>query len=563
MKNKNIHITITQLLLGTCLLLQPLRAETPDLELSPFGIGSSAQRSRDLDKWMPQMAEIGIRDLRSFGGGWGGIEPEQGQWKWDTMDERLALLQTLNVQAGVLLLGTPKWKVNESKGLPLQSLPEWSNYVSQVVGHTKGRVKYFEVWNEPPNGTRNAPPSDYAKLVVASYDAAKAANPDAMVGLAAKSAYLYYLDAAIKAGAKGHYDYITLHPYEILGTVVSHPGTEPIFLTIASKVRKMLAAQDPEKVNVPIIFTEIGFDSKRGVDKQAEAAVKAYVMGIAQGIACIQWFEGMDGDSGPLGLIDGAGTPRPAYTAVAQLIHYLGRHPAYLGWILLNDKHYAFVFQGAKGTVLATWAATTSPDEVDFGQPVQIVDPSTGTVTQAAKKTLTSAPILVAGVPDKLLAQAKSNKNKPFPWSGDYTEAKSVSVTMGEKKIEKGLHTNSAETIAADVVAYGGNARAGNVPGGNVFMVDPNFLSYTTVPIEISAVVRLNEKNEPAKLVLEYESTSGYKKAEPLDVPDNTKWHTVTWRITDAQFVSSWAFDFRLNSGKYFIQSVTVTKLPK
>ena len=72
-----------------------------------------------------------------------------------------------------------------------------------------------------------------------------------MVGLAAKSAYLYYLDAALKAGAKGHYDYITLHPYEILGTVIAHPGTEPIFLTIASKVRKMLAAQDPGKVNVP------------------------------------------------------------------------------------------------------------------------------------------------------------------------------------------------------------------------------------------------------------------------------------------------------------------------
>ena len=113
------------------------------------------------------------------------------------------------------------------------------------------------------------------------------------------------------------------------------------------------------------------------------------------------------------------------------------------------------------------------------------------------------------------------------------------------------------------ITAYGGNARAGNVPGGNVFMVDPNFLSYTTVPIEISAVVRLNEKNEPAKLALEYESTSGYKKAEPLDVPDNTKWHTLTWRIDDPQFVSSWAFDFRLTSGKYLVQSVTVTKLPK
>ena len=563
MKNQYIHKLITPLLLAICMLLHPLRAETPDPELSPFGIGSSAMRSRDLTKWMPQMAEIGIRDLRSFGGGWGGVEPEPDQWKWDTTDEKLAFLATLNVQAGAILMGNPKWNTKDPKGLPVNSLPEWSNYVSHLVAHTKARVKYFEVWNEPPNGTRNAPPSDYAKLVVASYDAAKAANPDAMVGMAAKSAYLYYLDAAIKSGAKGHYDYITLHPYEILGTVIAHPGTEPIFLTIASKVRKMLAAQDPGKVGVPIIFTEIGYDSKRGADKQAQAAVKTYVMGIAQGIACIQWFEGMDGDSGPLGLIDGKGTPRPAYTALAQLIQQLGRHPTYLGWLLLNDKHYAFVFQGAKGTVMATWAATVAPDEVNFGQPVQIIDPPTGTVTQAAKHTLTVAPILVTGVPDKLVAQAKGNKDKPFTWGGDYTNAKSVSVTMGEKNIEKGLHTQSAETIAADVVAYGGNARAGNVPGVNVFMVDPNFLSYTTVPIEISAVVRLNEKNEPAKLVLEYESTSGYKKAEPLDVPDNTKWHTLTWRIDDPQFVSSWAFDFRMTSGKHLIQSMTVTKLPK
>ncbi len=538
-------------------------AEAPDPGLSPFGVGSSALRSRDLTKWVPQMAEIGIRDLRSFGGGWSGVEPEPGQWKWDATDEKLAFLASLNVSSGVLLMGNPKWNTKETSGIPVNTLPEWSNYVSHIVEHTKGRVKYFEVWNEPPNGTRNAPPSDYAKLVVASYDAAKAANPDAMVGLAAKSAYLYYLDAALKAGAKGHYDYITLHPYEILGTVIAHPGTEPIFLTIASKVRKMLAAQDPAKVNVPIIFTEIGFDSKRGVDKQAQAAVKTYVMGIAQGIACIQWFEGMDGDSGPLGLIDAAGIPRPAYKAMAQLIQQLGRHPVYLGWLLLNDKHYAFVFQGAKGTVMATWAATVAPDDVEFGQSVEIIDPPTGTVTQASKYSLTVAPILVTGVPDKLVAQAKSNKNKPFTWGGDYTNAKSVSVTMGEKNVENGLHTQSAETIAADVVAYGGNARAGNVPGGNVFMVDPNFLSYTTMPIEISAVVRLNEKNDPAKLVLEYESTSGYKKAEPLEVPDNSKWHTLTWRIDDPQFVSSWAFDFRLNPGKYLIQSMTVTKLPK
>jgi len=94
-------------------------------------------------------------------------------------------------------------------------------------------------------------------------------------------------------------------------------------------------------------------------------------------------------------------------------------------------------------------------------------------------------------------------------------------------------------------------------------MVDANFLSYTTVPIEISVVVRRNEKNDPAKLTLTYESTSGYKKADPYEVPDNEKWHTATWKIEDAQFVSQWAYNFTLNSGKYVVQSVTVTRLDK
>jgi hypothetical protein len=101
------------------------------------------------------------------------------------------------------------------------------------------------------------------------------------------------------------------------------------------------------------------------------------------------------------------------------------------------------------------------------------------------------------------------------------------------------------------------------VPGGNVFMVDSNFLSYDLVPIEITAVVRRNEKNDPAQLELQYESTDGYKKPPVFEIPDNSQWHTATWRIDDAQFVGTWAFNFRFNTGKYAIQSVTVTRLDR
>jgi hypothetical protein len=536
-----------------------------DPVISPFGIGSSAQRSKDQPNWMPQMAAIGLRDMRACYGGWG-IEPTEGAFDYTVLDERLTYLESIGVSGGVIVNGVPKWDTKDKPGyLPLNNLDAWGTMITALAKHTAGRLTHMEVWNEPPNGTHNSTGEDYAKVVVAAYDAAKAGNPGLLVGMAAKSAHIHYLDTAIKAGAKDHFDYLTFHPYELLGTVMAHPGTEPVFMAIVPTVRKMLAAQDPAKLDCPVWFTEIGFDAKRGADKQAQAVIKAYVMGIADGIECIEWFEGMDGDSGPMGLLDGKAQPRPAYAALGKLIEVLGRHPVYLGWVLFNDRHFGFVFQGAKGPVLATWAATTAPDDVDFGAQVTVIDPPTGNTSQTQKVSLTVAPILVTGIPDSLIATAKADKDKPFPWGGDYTSATSVSVTMGETNIEKGLHTMAADTIAKDVIAYGGGARAGTVPGGNVFMVDPNFLAYNTVPIEITAMVRRNEKNDPAKLTLEYESTqdSNYKKAETIDIPDNKDWHKLTWKIDDDRFVGTWAYNFKFNPGKYYIQSVTVTKVAK
>ena len=233
---------------------------------------------------------------------------------------------------------------------------------------------------------------------------------------------------------------------------------------------------------------------------------------------------------------------------------------------MLDDKDYGFVFQGAQGAVLVTWAPPGVTDNVNFGQPVKIADPLTGNVTEAATCALTNAPVLVTNVPAAMITQAAAGKGRPFLWGGDYTNAKSVSVTMGKTNIEKGLHTKSGAAVAADVAAYGGNARSGSVPGGNVFMVDPNFLSYTSTPIEITVVVRRNPANDNAGFALKYESTTGYKSCGWYTVPDNKEWHTMTWKINDAQFVGKWGFNFALDSdgnqyNKYYIQSVTVTKL--
>lgn len=565
------------MLAGLCWLapLRGMAAESPaqagQATLGPFGIGACHRTSGDLDKWIPQMAAIGVHVLRSPRTGWGDVEPAEGKWNWEKLDSQMKYLEDQHIDFGGALIGTPRWNTKDRPGsLPVNNLAGWSTYVSEIVKHCKGKVKRWEVWNEPPNFTgRDQTPADYAKIVVSAYDAAKAADPDCLVGLAAKSVHVNYLEQVIKAGARDHFDFITLHPYEVLNGIADNAGTEAVFMHIVPTVRKMLAAQNPAKANAPIIFTELGSDvGKKGADTQAHALVKAYAMGIAQGVACIQWFEGMDGDSGPMGLLQSNGSPRPAYTAMAQLIKHLGQHPAYLGWVLLNGRDYGFAFQGARGAVLVTWAPPGKPDRVDFGQAVQVVNPLSGESATVTAYDLTAAPVLALGVPESLLAQAKANKTRPLPWGGDYSQAKSVSITMGERNLEKGLHTLSGAAVAEAVLAYGGSARAGDVPGGNMFVVDPEFMCYTTEPIEITAVVRRNAANDNAGFKLVYESTRGLKSLGWYTVPDNKQWHTITWKIDDAQFVNYWGYNFSLNSdgnryNKYLIQSVTVRKLNK
>ncbi len=551
-------------------LVLPLNAA----ELSPFGIGGGHINSRnvaDLARWIPQMEDIGVRELRSIATSWGAVESKQGAFDWKNLDEQLGYLSQHQITTGGLLLGSPSWNTLDKPGsLPVNNIAGWSNYVSEIVKHTKGRIQHWEVWNEPPNFTgKDQTPTDYAKLVVAAYDAAKAADPSCLIGLAAKSAHVNYLEQVIKAGAKDHFDYITLHPYEVLDGIADNKGTEPIFMNIVPVVRKMLASQNPAKLNVPIIFTELGCDAKhKGEDTQAHALVKAYTMSIAQGVQCIQWFEGRDGDCGPMGLMDGKARPRPAFTAIAQMIKHLGQYPQYLGWVILNGKHYGFVFHGVHGTVLVAWAGRD--DEVRLDGMVKVVNPLTGSVTSSDQFTLTKAPVMILGVPDSIVKQAKSSLGKLLPWGGDFTKAKSVSITIDGEQQEHGLHTLSGDALAKAVIAYGGSARAGNVPGGNLFIVDPGFLSYTSEPIEIAVVVRRNESNENAGFQLVYESTSGFKTAKPgwYTVPDNTQWHTIRYQINDAQFVNYWGYNFSLVSdgntfNKYYLQSVTVTKAGK
>jgi polysaccharide biosynthesis protein PslG len=536
---------------------------------SPFGVASSAQSAGTPAAWMPHMAQAGVAWARLFPE-WGNIQPSAGTWDWASVDALLGTAATNNITVSGLFFYNVRWLAADTHTFPMSNLDAWSTYVSRLVSHAGKSVTYWEVWNEPQGFAAGGTFADYAQVVIRAYDAAKAADPAVQIGLSVAANDVNYLQQTIKTGAAGHFDFVAVHPYEI--TEALEKGWEPVFMSIVKGVRRMLAANDTPRADVPVWFTELGRSSAGSAEadaRQAHALVKAFTMAVAQGVTRVNWYEARDGQGG-FGLLSGTGVRRAAYTALSSLTAHLGSVPDFRGWVQLNaGRDYGFVFQGPGTAVMPLWAAAGTTENVTFGAAVRVLDPATGGVTNLSAGSplaLTNAPVLILDVPSSLVARAQDNRSRAFPWGGDYTGAASISVVMGDPNTEQGLHQLDPDSSSTPVEVYGAAARDASKSSSQQFTVDPNFLCYTPARIEITAVTRRNAANDNAGFNLKYESQTGWKTAGGwYTVPGNTEWYTHTWTITDDQFVSIWGYNFRFDSdstahSRYYIRQVTVTK---
>ncbi|CAN5548811.1 hypothetical protein BH10PLA1_BH10PLA1_08080 [soil metagenome] len=289
-------------------------------------------------------------------------------------------------------------------------------------------------------------------------------------------------------------------------------------------------------------------------------------MNIAQGVKNTDWFEARDGDSGPMGLMDSAGTPRLAYTAAQNMIATLGENPQYLGWVRLNNNDWGFVFQGKTENVLITWAPISSTDTINFSASTTFVDPLTGTTTTGTSYSLTDTPVMVVGVPADIVATAKANKNVNLPWGADYTNATSVAFTPANTPVETGVHVLGAASNF--ITGFGEPVYTAQNSSLTAFGVDPNFLSYDHTPITITVVAR-RIGTTAAGFNLKYESStfSGYKNSSASwwSIPGSGQWYTKVYTITDPEFIGFFGYNFKLDSdstanSQYYIKSITVTK---
>jgi polysaccharide biosynthesis protein PslG len=523
---------------------------------SPWGVASGAEWFSAFPVFNPKLKQAGVRWLRGFYE-WQALEPKHGYWNFALSDRLVENTRANGLHlTGVFAYFAP-WASADggTRKFPIKDIQYWRDYVSAMVTRYHADIKYWEVWNEF-NGSfaENGTPELYAELVREAASVAKAIDPTVKIGMSVANFDVGFLDAAIKAGAAGHFDFVCVHPYEKLGALAN--GGELGFLGMTSTLRQMLAA-NRQPSDMPLWITEIGSEAPvtrndPADQMQANLLAKAYLLSIASGFQRTFWFEARGpsyGKNSDLGLIRSDMSPRPSYEALKALTTTLGKAPKSAGWLNL-DGGYGFMFDANGKYVLAAWAGQNSNIDVGFAGDVRVSDLKSAprVLTKGTKLHLSDFPQLITSVPASLVHQAQSNLSKPYPWGGNVAHSKVVTSRLRVANVENGVRQVNIDTTLPGEEWRRTDISRADAEGHYVyFLVDSQFVPYGSRNLRITAVVRRVAADKLAGLSLNYESQKGYVNSTYINIPEDENWHELSWTVADANFVGAWGWNFRLN----------------
>jgi hypothetical protein len=577
----------TAIAFGVASLVALADAANGQTAASPWGISSSAGSYQNHTEWFPKMSAIGVSTVRLFPE-WGNLEPQPGKWQWQRADALVRAAAEHKIEINAILMGSMPGTEGGSHAFPMKHLDEWSKFVSTTVARYKDQVRYWEVWNEGNGGFNDGRHTtvDYARLAAATHAAAKAADPRAQVGLTVASFDPAYLDQAIRAmardGRPDSFDFLCIHPYEIADGLADPDGEIP-YLWMTRMMRDALAVGAPQRAKAEIWITEIG----RRIGKHggrtvteldaARDLVKLYTMAVAQGISRTQWFEAQDpvGEDAGFGLLNRDGSPRASYHAMKNLTAQLGRSPKYVGWLALGDdrRGYGFVFEGASNTVLVAWmprGATANVAWTGDGRAIDAVSGTESALKAGQPLALSDAPVFVVGLAADLVALAKANAARNFPWGGDHSQAKTVSVTLGKPNGSSGVFQRGGNETPHCTFADGSTGIIVRGDQPVAFYVHPSFADLQTREFYVRVTVRrLTGGNLGMNLFYEMADSQGrtpYKNREQwYGVGEGNDWQTHTWHVTDACLAKMWGYDISVRpeqSVPFVIGKIEVSKTP-
>jgi polysaccharide biosynthesis protein PslG len=253
---------------------------------------------RDAGSPMGMLANTGSRwDREEFR--WDVVEKNPGKWDWGFTDDVVSAAQGRGVNVLGLLCYSVGWATpggGYGYDQPAHAMPDlnaWANYVSQVVNRYKGRVEYWEIWNEEnhPIFFRNPDPAAYTQILRAAYQAVKQADPSARVVLGGLAgADVSYMEGIYQNGGWDSFDILGVHPYVA-------PKSPEAGGLVSAELAKTKAFIDRHGGGKPIWVTELGWPASSGPwgvrsdDVQAEYLVRGLIEAAsAPGVERVFWY---------------------------------------------------------------------------------------------------------------------------------------------------------------------------------------------------------------------------------------------------------------------------------
>ncbi|MBN1558092.1 MAG: hypothetical protein JW951_08095, partial [Lentisphaerae bacterium] len=140
------------------------------------------------------------------------------------------MLQRGGIDALWCFLWTPHWAVEADIAetdwprwaLSMPRLEAWTRFVRAAASHFKGRVRYYEVWNEPDLGDYWVDtPASHAQLQNAAFEVIKEVDPAAQTmnggfGMFSMEPNPDFLEQFLPRAETGHWDIRAYHDYHTL-----------------------------------------------------------------------------------------------------------------------------------------------------------------------------------------------------------------------------------------------------------------------------------------------------------------------------------------------------------
>jgi hypothetical protein len=183
---------------------------------------------------------------------WIDIEPRPGEFHWQYADHQVEQARRRGLEIFAYTGLTPDWALPpvapKQPGMGYRFppdekyVPEFQRFFTTLARRYRGRVKYYEFWNEPngcgwinDNGANGHMAHTYVPWLRRWYEAMKQGDPDCVLAIGGLDYHegvkegWRYLEDIYKCGGAAYFDAVAIHPY---GDPLNWQAIRDIYLTL-------------------------------------------------------------------------------------------------------------------------------------------------------------------------------------------------------------------------------------------------------------------------------------------------------------------------------------------